>query len=221
MTLSHGLGTLSAKQHEFLQFLIDRTRETGVWPTSREIIDHFGYGSPNSVTQNLKALHRKGHLTRDDQGHQLAPRYEEQEEPGIPVKGIISAGTLQDAVEADLGTIPLYRLFSDLDEIFVIRVSGQPMRGADIHDGDYVLLIDEVISEEGIGAMLCNGETSLRRVCHDEDGLRLEPCNPEYDDIHIQPDVLEEVTIFGRYGGHVNEDGIYKKGHGGGPVAAA
>ena len=47
MTLSHGLGTLSAKQHEFLQFLIDRTRETGVWPTSREIIDHFGYGSSN------------------------------------------------------------------------------------------------------------------------------------------------------------------------------
>jgi SOS-response transcriptional repressor LexA len=47
VTLSHGLGTLSAKQHEFLQFLIDRTRETGVWPTSREIIDHFGYGSSN------------------------------------------------------------------------------------------------------------------------------------------------------------------------------
>jgi repressor LexA len=67
------------------------------------------------------------------------------------LKGIISAGTLHDAVEADLGTIPLDRLFSDLDEIFVIRVSGQPMRGADIHDGDYVLLIDEVISEEGIG----------------------------------------------------------------------
>ena len=132
------------------------------------------------------------------------------------LKGIISAGTLHDAVEADLGTIPLDRLFSDLDEIFVIRVLGQPMRGADIHDGDYVLLIDEVISEEGIGAMLYNGETSLKRVCHDEDGLRLEPCNPEYDDIHIQPDVLEEVTILGRYGGHVNEDGIYKKGHGGG-----
>ncbi|MFB6231959.1 MAG: transcriptional repressor LexA [Salinibacter sp.] len=214
-----GRKKLTAKQHEFLQFLIDHTRETGVWPTYREIIDHFGYSSPNSVTQNLKALHRKGHLTRDDQGYHLAPRYQEQEEPGIPVKGIISAGSLQEAVEADLGTITLDMLFPNLDKIFAIRVSGQSMRGANIHDGDYVLLVDEDIPEGGIGAVLYDGETSLKQVYHDENGLRLEPCNPEYDDIHIQPDVFEEVTILGRYVGHVNENGIHKKGRSGSPMA--
>ena len=214
-----GRKKLTAKQHEFLQFLIDHTHETGVWPTYREIIDHFGYSSPNSVTQNLKALYRKGHLTRDDDGYHLAPRYEEQEEPGIPVKGIISAGSLQEAVEADLGTITLDMLFPNLDEIFAIRVSGQSMRGADIRDGDYVLLIDEDIPEGGIGAVLYNDETSLKRVYHDEDGLRLEPCNPEYDDIRIQPDVFEEITILGRYVGHVNDEGIHKK-QGPGSLAA-
>lgn len=58
--------------------------------------------------------------------------------------------------------------------------------------------------------MLYNGETSLKRVFDDGDGLRLEPCNPEYEDIHIRPDVFEEVRILGRYVGHVNESGIHK-----------
>ncbi len=202
---------LTKKQHQFLQFLIDHVRKTEVWPTYREIIDHFGYQSPNSVTQNMKALHKKGHLIRDDQGYHLAEKHKPVRE-GIPVKGIISAGTLQEAVEADLGTITLDTLFPHLDRIFAIRVSGQSMRGANIHDGDYVLLMDDDIPEGGIGAVLYNGETSLKRVFHDADGLRLEPCNPEYDDIHIQPDVFEEVNILGRYVGHFKKDeGIFKR----------
>lgn len=204
---------LTAKQHEFLQFLIDHVRETDVWPTYREIIDHFGYRSPNSVTQNLKALYKKGHLTRDEQGYHLAKKHKPDDEPaGIPVKGIISAGTLQEAVEADLNTITLDHLFPNLDRIFALRVSGQSMQGANINDGDYVLLIDDDIPEGGIGAVLYNGETSLKRVYYDgKDGLRLEPANEEYDDIRIQPDVFEEVNILGRYVGHVNANGIYKR----------
>jgi len=102
-------------------------------------------------------------------------------------------------------------LFPNLDRIFAIRVSGQSMKGADIHDGDYVLLIDDDIPEGGIGAVLYDGETSLKRVYHEEDGLRLEPCNAEYDDIHIEPDVFEEVTVLGRYVGHVNKHGVHKR----------
>jgi repressor LexA len=210
LELSMGRKKLTAKQNKFLQFLIDRMHETGVWPTYREIRKHFGYRSPNSVTQYLKALHRKGHLTHDDAGYHLAPRHQPSNGPGIPVKGIISAGSLQEAVEADLGAITLDALFPNLDQIFAIRVSGESMRGADIHDGDYVLLMDEDIPEGGIGAVLYNGETSLKRVFDDGDGLRLEPCNPEYEDIHIRPDVFEEVRILGRYVGHVNESGIHK-----------
>lgn len=206
-----GRKKLTAKQHEFLQYLIEHTHESDVWPTYREIIDEFGYRSPNSVTQNLKALHRKGHLRRDQQGYHLAERYQEPDEAGIPVRGIISAGTLQEAVEADLGTITLDMIFPNLDRIFAIRVSGQSMRGADIQDGDYVLLVDDDIPNGGIGAVLYNGETSLKRVYHDEEGLRLEPANEDYNDIHITPDVFEEVTILGRYVGHVNHSGIYKR----------
>ena len=203
---------LTAKQHAFLQFLIRYVREESVWPTYREITDYFGYRSPNSVTQNLKALYKKGYLARGEQGYQLVDKKPVRAVGGIPVKGLISAGSLQEAVEADLGTITLDTLFADLDRLFAIRVAGQSMQGADINDGDYVLLIDDDIPEGGIGAILYNGETSLKRVYHSANGLRLEPANDEYDDIYVTPDVFEEVTVLGRYVGHVNDRGIFKQG---------
>ena len=200
---------LTSKQHAFLEFLTGHIREHSVWPTYREIVDRFGYRSPNSVTQNLQALHKKGYLRRDRDGYHLVAQGDD--EMGIPVRGIIAAGQLQEAVEANLGTITLETLFPNLDRIFAIRVSGQSMQGADIHDGDYVLLIDDDIPEGGIGAVLYNGETSLKRIYYNENGLRLEPANDEYADIYIQPDVFEEVRVLGRYVGHVNTEGIFKR----------
>lgn len=201
---------LTAKQHAFLEYIKRYVREKGIWPTYREIIDEFGYRSPNSVTQNLQALYKKNYLRRDLDGYQLLPQ-DDETTSGIPIRGIIAAGHLQEAVESDLGTITLETLFPNLDRIFAIRVSGQSMIGADIHDGDYVLLIDDDIPNGGIGAVLCDGETSLKRIFTDENGLRLEPANPEYEDIYIDPDVFEEVRVLGRYVGHVNRNGIFKR----------
>lgn len=202
---------LTRKQNDFYSYLTSYVDENHVWPTYREIVDHFGYRSPNSVTQNLQALHKKGYLKRDQDGYHLINHKPKRQEHGIQVRGIIAAGQLQEAVEANLGTITLEMLFPNLDRIFAIRVSGQSMQGADIADGDYVLLIDDDIPNGGIGAVLYNGETSLKRIYHDADGLRLEPANEEYADIYIKPDVFEEVRILGRYVGHVNHGGIYKR----------
>jgi len=200
---------LTAKQYAFLEYVKQFVREQSIWPTYREIIDEFGYRSPNSVTQNLQALHKKNFLRRDQDGYHLV--LQDDERHGIPIRGLVSAGQLQEAIEANLGTITLETLFPNLDRIFAIRVAGQSMKGADIHDGDYVLLIDDDIPNGGIGAVLYNGETSLKRIYTDENGLRLEPANPEYDNIYIEPDVFEEVRVLGRYVGHVNKNGIYKR----------
>lgn len=205
---------LTSKQHSFLKYLKDYVKEHGVWPTYRELVDEFTYRSPNSVTQNLQALFKKGFLVRDEEGYQLSDMMTASmptQMSGIPIHGIITAGVLQEAVEANLGTITLETLFPKLDRMFAIRVSGQSMIGADINDGDYVLLIDDDIPDGGIGAVLYNGETSLKRIYQEVDGLKLEPANDEFPDVYIKPDVFEEVRILGRYIGHVNRDGIYKR----------
>lgn len=206
---------LTRKQKDFFDFIIDYKKEHDVWPTYREIADAFNYKSPNSVTQNIQALLKKGYLIKtDDDEYDIHPNYEGnlglKKTSGIPVRGLIAAGYLQEAVEADLGSITLETLFPNMDDMFALRVSGMSMKNAGIYDGDFVLLMDSDVKDGDIGAVLYNGETSLKRIYSDKDGLRLEPANEEYDDIVIEPDVFEEVRIIGKYIGHVNRTGIHK-----------
>lgn len=206
---------LTRKQKDFFDFIIDYKKEHDVWPTYREIADAFNYKSPNSVTQNIQALLKKGYLIKtDDDEYDIHPDYEGnlglKKTSGIPVRGLIAAGYLQEAVEADLGSITLETLFPNMDDMFALRVSGMSMKDAGIYDGDFVLLMDNDVKDGDIGAVLYNGETSLKRIYYDKNGLRLEPANEEYDDIVIEPDVFEEVKIIGKYIGHVNRSGIHK-----------
>ena len=206
---------LTRKQKEFFDYIIDYKKEHDVWPTYREIAKAFDYKSPNSVTQNIQALLKKGYLIKtEDDEYDIHPDYEENlgfsSKPGIPVRGLIAAGYLQEAVEADLGRITLESLFPNMEDMFALRVSGMSMKDAGIYDGDFVLLMDSDVKDGDIGAVLYNGETSLKRIYYDSNGLRLEPANKEYDDIVIEPDVFEEVTIIGKYIGHMNRSGIHK-----------
>lgn len=206
---------LTRKQKEFFDFIIDYKKEYDVWPTYREIADAFNYKSPNSVTQNIQALLKKGYLIKtEDDEYDIHPNYEEnlgiKKNSGIPVRGLIAAGYLQEAVEADLGQITLETLFPNMDDMFALRVSGMSMKDAGIYDGDFVLLMDSDVKDGDIGAVLYNGETSLKRIYYDKNGLRLEPANKEYDDIVIEPDIFEEVKIIGKYIGHMNRNGIHK-----------
>lgn len=206
---------LTRKQKEFFDYIVEYKTEHDVWPTYREIADAFDYKSPNSVTQNIQALLKKGYLVKtDDNEYDISPEVEHEvgikPSSGIPVRGLIAAGYLQEAVEADLGRITLETLFPNIDNMFALRVSGMSMKEAGIYDGDFVLLMDSDVKDGDIGAVLYNGETSLKKIFYDKNGLRLEPANDEFSDIVIEPDVFEEVNVIGKYIGHVNRSGIFR-----------
>lgn len=207
---------LTRKQQEFFSFIVDYKKEHDVWPTYREIASYFDYKSPNSVTQNIQALLKKGFLVKkNDEEYDLPSDKksilsDEVEAEGIPIRGLIAAGYLQEAVEADLGNITMSTLFPNLDKLFALRVSGFSMKDANIYDGDFVLLMDTELNSGDIGAVLYNGETTLKKVFWDDNGLRLEAANEEYDDIFVAPDVFEEVRIIGKYIGHVNRQGFQR-----------
>ncbi len=208
------LAQLTRKQKEFFDYIIDYKNEHDVWPTYREIAEEFNYKSPNSVTQNIQALLKKGYLVRDDDEYDIHPDHSnlltQENQPGIPVRGLIAAGYLQEAVESDLGNITLETLFPNIESLFALRVSGMSMKDVGIFDGDFVLLMDSDVKDGDIGAVLYNGETSLKKIYYDKNGLRLEPANEEYSEITIEPDVFEEVRIIGKYIGHVNKTGIHR-----------
>lgn len=45
-----------------LDFIRDFTREAGFPPSTREMMDHFGFTAPNGIMCHLKALRKKGFL---------------------------------------------------------------------------------------------------------------------------------------------------------------
>jgi len=90
---------LTRKQREFFDYIVEYKKEYDIWPTYREIADHFGFRSPNSVTQNIQALLKKGYLVKtNDEEYDLPPDKQdvlgEPEGTGIPIRGLIAAGYL-------------------------------------------------------------------------------------------------------------------------------
>ncbi|MBB3193968.1 LexA family protein [Roseateles terrae] len=51
---------LTATQSRVLEFVREYRRRNQMPPTQAEIQQHFGWASPNAVTDHLKALERKG-----------------------------------------------------------------------------------------------------------------------------------------------------------------
>ncbi len=210
---------LTKKQRQFLDFILAYREHYQVWPTYREIAEEFGFKSPNSVTQNIQALMRKEVLVRThDDEYDLNPDWARKhgldsnipESQGIPVRGLIAAGLMQEAIETDLGHVTMDHLFPNKDKIFALRVSGMSMKDEGIFDGDFVLISEGTLSHGEIGAVMYDGETTLKRVYKEADGIRLVAANDEFDDIELSPREAEEVTIIGAYVGHVNRSGFFR-----------
>lgn len=55
---------LSAKQKDVLEFIESFSEKSGFPPTCREIALHMGFNSTNAAMDHLRALERKGAITR-------------------------------------------------------------------------------------------------------------------------------------------------------------
>jgi repressor LexA len=66
---------LTDRQHQVLDYIRQSITERGYPPTLREIGAHMGIRSTNGVNDHLRALERKGYLTREDmKSRALRPR---------------------------------------------------------------------------------------------------------------------------------------------------
>src|SRR6188508_3407054 len=76
---------LTDRQQQVLHYIRQSINERGYPPTLREIGAHMGIRSTNGVNDHLRALERKGYLTREDmKSRALRPRDLEVGEVGGP-----------------------------------------------------------------------------------------------------------------------------------------
>lgn len=196
---------LTSKQHTFLQFLAEHVRKQKVWPTYREIVDHFGYRSPNSVTQNLQALAKKGYLTRDQNGYRLIGQRAGIQSGGFPVQGTLEDGTFEISLSID--EITLKDLFPELDQTFAVRLSDQETRGITLDGDGYLLLQDAEVADGEMAAVLHHGALAVCRVFHDAGRLRL--LHEDGTETSLDTD-HKDVHLLGRYAGHINQRGLFR-----------
>ena len=89
-------------------------------------------------------------------------------------EGVICADDLQGRFIMDI----------KVDADFVLRVKGDSMKDADIHNKDYVFIKKDREMKNGdiYAVELLDTEEAVIRTVHKMDGsLLLSPCNPEYD----------------------------------------
>lgn len=207
---------LTAKQQDFYDSLVSFFQNHLRLPSHREAAELNGFKSANSSVQYHRALVEKGYLKKDGPENYIFSSPSDvwpggnNNSTAIPILGEITAGSMQEAIESDLGELTFQHLFPNTENIFALRVKGMSMKELDITDGDFVLLSKTELRSGEVGAVLYEDETTLKRVHKEENQLRLEPANPEYDDIVIEPGESEEVRILGKYVGHINERGLFK-----------
>ncbi|MEM8599790.1 MAG: repressor LexA [Bacteroidota bacterium] len=194
---------MTQKQHAFLEYLVEHVGAHRVWPTYRQIVGHFGYRSPNSVTQNLQALAKKGFLRRDDAGYRLAEHLKEGR--GIPLEGHITDG---EVVEVPRTTrLVLGDLLPHLEAACAYEIGEQPVEPATLAGSTHVLLGEGGVDDGEIGVVLLDGQLALRRVYPYGAGWRFEALSGDEVTEHAAPEE-DNVHLIGPYAGHAGPFGL-------------
>ena len=182
---------LTNRQGKILEFIRDTIRERGAPPTLREIGKHFGISSTNGVRCFLTALEKKGAIKRffyRSRGIELT------EGPltiasftAVPIVGRIAAGEPVLAEENIEGRIGVDSELLSGENLFALKVQGESMIDAGIHDGDLVFARKQPVAEKGDIVVAIIGDEATVKYYYPENGLiRLEPANPTYRTIVVE-----------------------------------
>ena len=203
---------LTAKQRAILEFIRAETARRGFPPTIREIGAHFGMRSTGSVRDHLRALERKGHISRRNnlsrgivlrggvgaQRRPAPPRHQ-----GIPLVGETAAGNPQLAIENPEDVLGLDPALFGGGELFALRVEGESMREAGILDGDIVVVRRQSTAENGeIVVALIEDEATVKRFFRRGNQVELRPENPQMEPLRLRPGQAE-VMVLGKVVGVV------------------
>ena len=180
---------LTHKQHAFLVFLRAHVAREDVWPTYREIVDHFGYRSPNSVTQNLQALARKGYLHRSPEGYALVDRGGTA--GGVHVRGTFLAGRVEPGAE----WLSLDTIIGETTGLHAIRLHEEADRTAEFGEAHYVLVSEEEARPGGAVLVTDGARLAVGRVGADGE---------------VACDDTAACEVLGSYVGHAGPYGLVR-----------
>ena len=192
--------SLSGKQEQVLEFLINFNTEHGFPPTIRELCRHFGFKSLNTAHFHLRSLEKKGYIqVHPGKGRGITlPGARPLSERQMPVVGRIAAGSPILALENIDDFLGIDKGFFGAETNFAVQVKGDSMVDAHIQDGDYVIIKIQDQAEKGdIVAALIDDEVTLKYFYRTKTQVRLESANPKYPPMIFKKGDVRSVKILG------------------------
>lgn len=166
---------LTQRQQEIFEFLKEKILKRGYGPTVREIGAQFGIRSPNGVMCHLKALERKGLISRE--AH-MSRAIQLSDQPvsrsALPSVGRLNGTNPLEALDRgdQLDFAPLF----ENEDNFGVTATGETLADSHVTDGDTVVLRRTKSAQDGdIVLALVDGTDPVLRVYYKEaNRVRLE-----------------------------------------------
>lgn len=194
---------LTEKQEAVLDFIEQYQTHHGKSPTIREMKEHFGVSSDNSILKHVKALEEKGYIEKDDtpRGIKLLDSLKDKlmGEGGIklPLLGAIPAGGPVLTEEYINGWVNVGEdLASNARDFFMLEVTGNSMIEAGIFEGDMVVVNTKANPRSGdIVVALVDGSNTLKRLIKEGGKMYLKAENKEYSDIYPESELMIQGVV--------------------------
>ncbi len=197
------------RQQAVLDVIEQYIREKGYGPTVREICSALNLSSPSTVHVHLRSLEDKGYIKRDPlKSRSIALTYALDNEPeatsvvseqydniiSVPLVGDVAAGTPILAEQNITDTMMLPTEIVGDSPSFMLSVHGESMIEAGINDGDYVVVREQKVANNGdiVVAMIDDGAT-VKRFYKEQNYIRLQPENSS-----MEPIITNDCSIAGK-----------------------
>lgn len=186
------MDALTERQEQVLELIRTYQLEYGTSPTLRELRELLKVSSDNGILKHLDALEEKGYISRRDGSRSIEmlesvkKRLDTPSDTRLPLLGMIPAG---GPVLSEEYISRWYTIGEDLvykmNGSFLLKVKGDSMIDAGIHEGDIIIVCSKVQPKVGdiVVALVDNGNT-VKRLMRDRSGYYLMPENKKHKPIH-------------------------------------
>lgn len=206
---------LTQRQQMVLDFIRQSIQDRGYPPTLREIGARMGIRSTNGVNDHLRALERKGYLTREDmKSRALRPTNLDAQSLAaadggetandvdlieVPVVGRVAAGLPLLAEEHVIDTVRIDRtLVKGGREVFGLKVHGDSMIDAGILSNDYIFVRKQLTANRGdIVVALIGDEATVKYYYPEKDHVRFQPANKNMAPIYVRAADFKPTMLLG------------------------
>lgn len=193
-------GKITAKQEEILEYIKSQILERGFPPSVRDICEAVHLKSTSSVHSHLETLEKNGYIRRDP----TKPRaieilddsfnFNRREMVNVPVIGYVAAGEPLLAEQNIENYFPIPMEYMPNKQTFMLKVHGESMINAGILDGDFVLVEQSAVADNGdIVVALLEDSATVKRFYKEEGIFRLQPENDA-----LEPIIVRDLQIMGK-----------------------